>query len=259
MEETISLQEIFEVIKKRFWMIVSFVVGAALIAAVVSYFLITPEYEATSQFIVNQSQEGEEDEYSVNEVWSNEELINTYNVIITSSAILNTVVDDLNLDYSTSTLEDKIDVSSEEDSQVVNVTITDEDAEQGTNIANTIVNTFKDEVPDILNVDNVSILSEAEMKPDPSPVSPRPLLNIAIAIVLGGMVGVGLAFLLEYMDNTVRTEDDVESKLGLSVFGTISHINDGEIRREQQQFLKQQNQQSTTKRGGMIGTQKETG
>lgn len=255
MEETISLQEIFQVIKKRFWMIVSFIVGAALIAAVVSYFLLTPEYEATSQFIVNQNQEDEDDENSVNDIWSNEELINTYNVIITSNAILDTVVDELDLNYSASALEDKIDVSSEEDSQVVNVTITDEDAETGTDIANTIVNTFQKEVPDILNVDNVSILSEAETSADPSPVSPRPLLNIAIAVVLGGMVGVGLAFLLEYLDNTIRTEDDVEEKLGLSVFGAISHMNDGEIRREEQRPIQQQN---TMKRGGNIGTQKES-
>lgn len=253
MEETISLKEIFDVIKKRFWMIVSFVVGAALIAAVLSYFMLTPKYEATSQFIVNQGQNEQDQEYTVNDIRSNVELINTYNVIITSNAILDAVVEELNVDYGANTLEDKIDVSSEQDSQVVNVTATDTDAALAADIANTVVETFQEEIPDILDVDNVKILSSAKLKADPTPVAPRPKLNISIAIVLGGMVGVGLAFLLEYMDNTVRTEDDVEQKLGLPVFGTISHVDDGDIRREQTGI-----QQQNVKRGGLDGTEQKT-
>lgn len=54
MEETISLKEIFGVIKKRLLLIIAFVIGAALIAAIVSYFVLTPTYQSSSQFIVNQ-------------------------------------------------------------------------------------------------------------------------------------------------------------------------------------------------------------
>lgn len=256
MEETISLKEIFDVIKKRFWMIVSFVVGAALIAAVASYFLLTPKYESTSQFIVNQGKTEEENQYSVNDIKSNVEIINTYNVIITSNAILAKVVDDLNLSYDTGTLEDKIDVSSEEDSQVVNVTVTDTDPDMAADIANSIVGTFKEDIPEILDVDNVSILTEATVKPDQSPVSPHPKLNIAIAIVLGGMVGVGLAFLLEYMDNTIRTEEDVEKKLGLPVFGSISHIDADDVRPDQYQFGTSNTQ--INRGGGLNDSEKKT-
>lgn len=259
MEETISLKEIFDVIKKRFLLIVSFVVAAALIAAIASYFMLTPKYEATSQFIVNEGKTEESQEFTSSDIRTNVELINTYNVIITSNAILGSVVDELNLTYSASKLEDKIDVSSAEDSQVVNVTATDTDPEQAVNIANTIVETFQSEIPDILDVDNVSVLSAAELKEDPTPVSPRPKLNIAIAIVLGGMVGVGLAFLLEYLDNTVRTEEDVENKLGLPVFGSISHMDDGDVRGAQQMMKQQQFQQRpSNKGGGTHGSQKES-
>src|SRR5699024_11495820 len=91
------------------------------------------------------------------------------------------------------------------------------------------------------------------VKPDPTPVSPRPVLNIAIAIVLGGMVGVGLAFLLEYLDNSIRTEEDVEKHLGLAVFGSISHIDDEDIRNVQHNFAhQQQQQQNAHRRGGNL-------
>lgn len=223
MEETISLQEIFEVIKKRFVMIVSITVGAALIAAVLSFFILTPVYESSSQFIVNQTEQNQESmELDKNEIQSNVELINTYNVVLKSKAILSEVIDELNLDMTPSQLSDKIDVSSEEDSQVVNVAVKDPDPQTATAIANTTVEVFQSEIVDIMNVDNVSVLSEAEMDFNPTPVEPRPTLNIAIALVLGAMIGVGIAFLLEYFDTTIRTETDLEEKLGLTVIGTVS-------------------------------------
>ncbi|GAB3042037.1 YveK family protein [Virgibacillus ainsalahensis] len=230
MEETISLKEIFGVIKKRLLMIIAFVLGAALIAAVVSYFLLTPTYESSSQFLVNQSNPDPAQEFTQNDIRTNVELINTYNVVIKSPAILDQVVEELSLPYSAGALSEKIQVASEEQSQVVTVTATDENPAMAVDIANATVGIFQNEIPDIMNVDNVSILTEASLSENPSPVAPNPVLNIAIAVVLGAMVGVGLAFLLEYLDNTVTTEDDIEKHLGLPVLGVISHINDSEVR-----------------------------
>src|SRR5699024_3581779 len=101
------------------------------------------------------------------------------------------------------------------------VTVKDPDAQQATSIANTTVKVFQDRIPDLMNVDNVNILSAAETEVDQSAVEPRPKLNIAIAIVLGAMVGVGVAFLLEYFDTTIRTEKDVEQKLDIPIIGVI--------------------------------------
>ncbi|GGJ94995.1 capsular polysaccharide biosynthesis protein [Lentibacillus kapialis] len=230
MEETISLKEIFEVIKKRLLLIISLIVAAALIAAVVSYFVLTPTYESSSMFVVNQKeQEQSSQQFTTNEIQTSVDLINTYNVIIKSPAILEPVIDELGLDYSVGQLESNLNVSSAENSQVVTVTATNADPALATDIANTTVKTFQKEIPDILNVDNVSILSEAELSGNPSPVSPKPLLNIAIAVVLGGMIGVGLAFLLEYLDNTITTEKDLEDKIGVPVLGVISHVSDDDV------------------------------
>jgi len=253
MEETISLKEIYEVLKKRFLLILSIVFAAALIAAIVSYFVMTPKYEASSQFIVNQSEVDPNMQYSVNDVRMNVELINTYNVIIKSPAILDQVVDELNLPYTASALGDKIQVNSAENSQVVTVTAQDESPALAVDMANTTVDVFQDDISDIMNVDNVSILTTAELSENPSPVAPNPLLNIAIAIVLGAMIGVGLAFLLEYLDNTITTEEDVEKQLGLPILGVISEVKDSDVRGGQVQFEPKQ-----LKRGEYRGAQKES-
>ncbi|WP_077623348.1 YveK family protein [Sediminibacillus massiliensis] len=228
MEETISLKEIFEVLRKRALMIISLIIGAALISAIISYFIITPTYEASSQFIVNQNNQDAES-VEINEIRSNVELINTYNVIIKSPRILGGVAEELNLNLSAEQLSEKIQVSSEENSQVVLVTASDISHVTAVDIANTTVELFQDEIPDLMNVNNVNILSQATVTADPTPVSPKPLLNIAIAVVLGAMVGVGIAFLLEYMDNTIKTETDIEKKLELPVIGVISHITEEDL------------------------------
>lgn len=251
MEETISLKEIFEVIKKRWLLIVGLIVGAALLAAIISYFVLTPTYQSSSQFIVNQEQKDPDAQY--NEIQTNLELIHTYNDIIKSPAILEEVVDTMDLPYGVNSLSEKIEVTNEESSQVVTLTVTDPDPEQATLIANATVKIFQKEIPDIMNVDNVSILSEAETGAAPQPVAPKPLLNIAIAIVLGGMVGVGIAFLLEYLDNTIRSDEDIEKQLGLPILGVISHMEDDDFHPQKMTI----NQKKSTK-GGTTRAQKQS-
>jgi len=229
MEETISLKEIFEVIKERILVILFFIIGAASIAAFVSYFILTPKYDATAQFIVNQGKDDPAAQFSVNDIRTNVELINTYEVIIKSRVILGDVVEELNLDYSAAQLEGKIQVSSAQNSQVVNVTVNDPDPVLAANIANATVKIFQQQVPELMNVDNVRILTEAQVSANPRPVAPKPNLNIAIAIVLGGMLGVGLAFLLEYLNTQIETEEDIEKSLELPVLGSISTIEDKDI------------------------------
>src|SRR5699024_12348772 len=154
MEETISLKEIFDVIMKRWKMIVSITVGAALLAALLSYLILTPIYEANTQFIVNQTEDQQPENAQIDSgtIQTNVELINTYHVIIKSKAILDEVAEELGLNDSEENLEEKIEVSSEEDSQVVTVPVTDLDAQQANSIANKTVKVFHVSIPYLMNV-----------------------------------------------------------------------------------------------------------
>lgn len=253
MEETISLKEIFNVIKKRLLLIMAITLGAGIVAAIISYFVLTPTYQSSSQFIVNQSPDEQATPYNVNDIRANVEIINTYNVIITSPAILGDVIEELDLPYSVDTLSQNISVANAQNSQVVTVTATDKNPAIAVDIANTTVAVFQDRIQEFMNVDNVNILTEAELSPNPSPVAPNPVLNIAIAIVLGAMIGIGLAFLLEYLDNSITTEDDIDKHLGLPVLGVISFISEEDIRNNQMAFQSQQ-----VKRGEFNATQKKS-
>ncbi len=223
MEETINIKDLLGVLKKRITLIVLCVAVAAMIAGVVSFFVLTPIFQSSTQLLVNQKKTAGEI-YQYNEVQTNVQLINTYDEIIKSPVILDKVIKELDLNKTMDQLNEKITVAAKQNSQVFTVTVEDENPKLARDIANTIAMVFQKEIGNIMSVDNVSILAKAELSDNPSPIKPNPKLNIAIAIVVGLMVGVGLAFLIEYMDNTVKTEKDIEDLLGISVLGVITEM-----------------------------------
>src|SRR4051812_37981034 len=99
MEETISLKELLETVRKRLSLILSITFIAILISGVISYFFTTPIYQTSTQLLVNQAK-NDQSPYQNNEVQTNLQLINTYNVIIKSPAILQKVIKELNLDMT---------------------------------------------------------------------------------------------------------------------------------------------------------------
>ncbi|MCP1160728.1 YveK family protein [Bacillus infantis] len=228
MEETISLKELFQTVRKRLNLIIVITLIAVIVSGVISYFFITPIYKASTQILVNQAKT-EQSIYTPSEVQTNLQLINTYNVIMKSPAILDLVINELNLDISVEKLNQKIAVQSENDSQVVTISVEDENPQVAADIANKVAEVFQNEIVTIMNVDNVSVLAKATVTDNQSPVKPQPLLNIALAFAVGLMAGIGLAFLLEYLDNTVKTEQDIEKLLELPVLGVITKIAEQDV------------------------------
>ncbi|MED4534446.1 Wzz/FepE/Etk N-terminal domain-containing protein [Metabacillus fastidiosus] len=223
MEETISLKELFQTLKKHFLLIILITVLAIVSSGIISYFFVTPIYQSSTQILVNQTKDDRQF-YDYSEVQTNLQLINTYKAIIVSKVILEKVIEKENLNMSVSSLKRTIAVSNEQESQVVNITVQNENPKQAAIIANTVASVFKENIPEIMNVNNVSILAEAEIGENPSPIKPKPTLNMAIALVIGLMAGVGISFLIEYLDNTVKTEQDIELQLEMPVLGTIATI-----------------------------------
>ena len=98
MEEMISIHDIFNTLKKRWKLIVLMTIVAALISGIISYFVLTPVYQASTQILVNQKDS--EKQLDVTQLKSNVDLINTYSVIIKSPAILEKVIKNLDLSQS---------------------------------------------------------------------------------------------------------------------------------------------------------------
>lgn len=228
MEETISLQELFSTLKKRILLIILTTIIAITIAGSVSFIFLTPIYQASTQILVNK-QTVEQNQFNSQDIQTNLQLINTYNEIIKTPAILDKVIANLDLDTTPAALNSKITMNSAQNSQVLSITVQDPEPAIAVDIANTTAEVFQEEIQKLMKIDNVNILSPAVMGDNPRPVKPDPYLNMAIAAVIGLMIGVGIAFLLEYLDTTVKTETDVEELLGLPILGLISPITEKEM------------------------------
>ncbi|WP_394172460.1 YveK family protein [Guptibacillus hwajinpoensis] len=222
MEEKLNLRDLYKMVKKNLVMIVLIAIVAMVISGVVSKYAITPVYQSSTQILVNQADS--DNIFDVNVVKSNIELINTYSVIIKSPLILEKVITELDLNRDFDTIYEQVTVSSQENSQVVVVTVEDEDPKTAVNISNSITKVFEDQIKKFMKVDNVNVLYPAKLKADPKPIKPQPLLNVIVAGLAGAFIGIGIAFTREYFDNTIKTEADIESKLGLPTLGAITKI-----------------------------------
>jgi capsular polysaccharide biosynthesis protein len=227
-EETISLRELFAVLKKRFVMIVIITVLSTVVSGVVSYSFLKPVYQASTQILVSTAAAGSLSSIAGISLDNDAKYIETYNVILKSPYILDQVIEELDMKTTAQSLNSLVNVTQEGESQVVRISVTNNDPAQAVLIANEIAKVFQREIAELMRIDNINILSPAELPTNPVPIKPQPVLNMAIAFVVGLMASVGIAFLREYLDNTIKSEHDIEKLLGLPVLGAVSSISRAE-------------------------------
>ncbi|WP_376715890.1 Wzz/FepE/Etk N-terminal domain-containing protein [Enterococcus dongliensis] len=206
MEEIISLKEIFEILKKHVTSIIISMFAGLALAGLITFFIITPKYSSQAQLIVTLPQT---ENANANDVNTNLQMINTYKDLITSDLVMNQVKDTLDSEYdlklSVETIKSSIEVTQSQNSQMFSIKANSTKAIDAEHIANTTSQVFQENAKDTMAVDKISIISKATASM--TPVSPNNKLNLAIGLILGLMVGVGLAFLLELFDRTVNLYD----------------------------------------------------
>lgn len=227
MEESISLAELFDVIRKRIVLIISFgLIGIAL-AAIVTFFFITPKYSASTQVLVNRASDPNKTT-QFTDLQTDVQMINTYKDIITNTVILDDVRKELKSPITTDELKNQIEIVTQQNSQVFAIKVTDSDPYMAAEIANTVAKVFQDKISDIYtSVQNVKQISQAI--PNSSQISPKPSLNMVIGLVLGILIGAALAFLMEFLDKTVRDEKFILDNLEWTNLGAVSQMDANEL------------------------------
>ncbi|MFJ7186836.1 YveK family protein [Lysinibacillus xylanilyticus] len=225
MEKTINLFDFIKILKKRFIFIMILTALLVGIAAAMSYFVLTPVYQSETQILVNQKLDAQQQtQFEAQKLEIDLQLINTYSIIIKSPVILTKVIERLDLNSTPEQLMDQISVTNANSSQVVSVKVKDPDSKQAVEIANTLAEVFKREIPVLMSVDNITILSSAKVSEHPVPIKPNKLLNLLIGGVFGFLLGMAIAFLLEVSNKKIKSEHEVEEILEFPIIGVISPI-----------------------------------
>lgn len=221
MEDTIELRELLDILIKRKLIVIVVTLATLILGAVYSMFMITPMYKSEATLMVNGSKGLSAGDiaasFDLGMIDANQKIVVTYGEIVKSRKVLSQVIDRLKLDMTYKELLGQISSQPVGSTEILSISVQNPSPEKAALITNTITDVFNKEVMRILKVDNVEIIDEAIAEPEP--VNVNLMLNMAISLVLGLMLGVFIIFGLEYMDNTIKTAEDVEKHLGLTVLG----------------------------------------
>ncbi|MFD2214001.1 YveK family protein [Metabacillus endolithicus] len=216
----INIRELFLVLKRYMWIILLITAVSTSAGTYYSLSSYSPLFQSTARIIIN----------------ADSSLMSTLKVIIQDTTVLDKVVKKLNLPYSPEVLSGKIMVANIGDSQVVTITITDADSKQAAILANSVAETYKEEIPSIMGFNDVKLLSQA--KEVPFPINEDKNKPIIFGFVGGIVVSIGIAFLLDSLNNSVRKEHEIEELLGLPVLGTVPKMKKTNMKEKKKHRLK---------------------
>ncbi|MDW3870237.1 Wzz/FepE/Etk N-terminal domain-containing protein [Staphylococcus saprophyticus] len=221
MESTFDLSKILGILRKNLKLLIILPFLGLVISIIISFFFLDAKYQASTQVLVNQKES--DSQMMAQEVQSNIQLVNTYSEIVKSPRILDKVSKELDRKYSSSELLGMLTVTNQAESQVLNIDVVSKNGNDSKKIANKIAEVFSDEVPDIMSVDNVSVLSTAD--DTVTQVAPKTMVNLVIGLVIGLVIALLIIFIIEMFDKRIKTEEDVEKELGVPVLGSIQKFN----------------------------------
>ena len=221
--ETIDLRELFLLVKKNILMILAVTIASAVVGFLISAFLLSPQYEASATLIVN-SREDQTAQTTItnDQITSATKLVDTYSVILTSDTVLDKAIADLELTLDYEELLDKVTVESVNGTQVMKISVQDEDPVLAQRIVANIVEQAPEIIIQTVKAGSVEVISQAKTAEEP--VSPKKVMNTAIAGILGLVLARGFVLLRNVMNNKFMTDDDISKKLGLTVLGVIPQI-----------------------------------
>ena len=216
--ETIDLKDLFDYYKSKLGVVILFVVLVGILGCLYGLFIQKPMYKSSTSIVLI-SEAKDNSQLTYNDVSVNQNLVSTYSEIVKSKRVLGQVINNLNLNYTYGTLSDNIEVSSVTGTQIIKITVTDENSKTAMKVANEIGKVFAKEIPELYNISNVNILDTAEQ--------PSSAYNVnitkqsAISLLAGLVLGLGVVFVMYYFDRSVKNASQIEDKLKLPVLATV--------------------------------------
>lgn len=217
MKEKFDLVKLLNILKKNIKLLLILPAICLVVSAALTFFVRPDKYTASTQILVNMKKSSSD--LAFQNVQSSLQSVNTYTEIIKSPRILDKVSREFDGQYSTAELNSFLKVTNQTNSQIITVSVTTGNKSESDKIVNRISKVFAHDMPKIMSVDNVTILSSAH--DNAVKVSPIVSVNLVISIIVGIVLAILIIFLKELLDKRIKTEEDVESQLGLPILGSI--------------------------------------
>lgn len=223
-EMEIDLLQLFYALKKKIWFILAAMIIGGGLAGAYSKFLITPQYSSTSMMYILSK---ETTLTSLADLQIGSQLTEDYKVIVNSRPVLGEVIDSLALDMSYEQLLAKISIGNPTDTRILTVTVTDPDPYRAKAIVDCVAETASDYIGEIMEMIPPKIIENGTVATRKT--SPSNGKNAVLGALAGMVLVCGVIVIQVIMNDTVRTEEDVERYLGLTVLASVP-LREGEER-----------------------------
>lgn len=212
----IDLLELLFAFRRRIlWIVLAAILGGGISFAGTRV-LMTPMYESTTTMLVLTS---ETTLSSLSELQLGTQLTNDYEILTKSRAVLETVIENLNLNLGYEQLNNMVSISNPEDSRIMEITLTYPDPEEAKAIVDEIASVTSEFIGDQMEGIPPKIIDQGEVPSGPS--SPSVSRNTLLGILLGIVVSCGIITVITVMDDTIRTEEDIEYYLGIPTLASV--------------------------------------
>lgn len=226
--EELDLKQLFKIFWNKRLHIITIVLVFLIIGSIYTFMFVKPKYKSYTTLVLTQSELTEKNgENTTNsaqgitqsDLTLNQKLVSTYSELVKTKNVLREVIKELRLNIEEEELRKNVTVSLVEDTELIKITVTNRNALDAKNIANEIAKIFSERVAQIYNINNVYIVDEAEEATSPYNISH--MKDILIFMIVGLVVAVIYVLLANLLDTTVKSAEDIEKELEISVLASI--------------------------------------
>ena len=218
--EEINIRDFLNYLKKYVLVIVA--VALVLIIGVFIYdkSIKKPLYTTYTTIILTKSNEAQTGTtITQNDILLNQKLVETYSKIIKSKLVLEQVISETGVTYTAEELSENVNVEAYENTEMLKISVTDQDPELAASIANSIAQVFSGEIAKIYQINNISVVDVAVTPEEVSNNTLKRDLLLALFVSIFGTIAV--VFVVYYFDDTVKLTDNLEEEIGMPVVAKV--------------------------------------
>ena len=217
-----DLSKVIRVLRSGYKLFLAIIAVCGLLAFAGSKLFIPKTYTSTASVVIVPEETNDKQTITYSDLQLSQKLVNTYSRIVMSESVGEQVLKNLGLfeeGYAVADYKSIVSVHSSEDAEILDITATTTNAKLSEKIANEAVKVFSNQVYDIMNIRNVTVLDSAKIASYPS--GPNLKLNTAFGLLIGILISAGIVLVRMHFDTKVKTEEEVKEILDYPVIGVI--------------------------------------
>ena len=220
--EELDIKSLVRYIGSKFYIVLAAIILAVAAGEFYTFSLQIPLYKSTTQLVLLKDADSSSSQITVSDVQVSNNLVNTYSEILKSNNVLDQVAKEMGNGYTAASIRNSLTTTTTTGTQLISVSVSDKSAENAQKIAGLIANTFKQEIKNIYNIDNVQIVDKANLPTSAYNVN---VLKQTIYYLLAGLaLGLGATIAMYYLDTSIKDTSVIEDKFKLVVMGTIPNM-----------------------------------